>query len=601
MPRPLAVLALFASAFTALAFAAAPEPGPDAALHALFDREFLRTQEEFPEYATLLGNPAFNDRLHDASPEAVARRKAHVKEVLAELGRFDAGRLSAQDRLSLEMMRGDLRLADELDAVYGDLPFGAARGDGWMPVSPGWGPHTFYPMLAKAAPFRTVRDYENWLERLRAMPRVLAQMTAVMEAGMKSGWVPPRAAMARVPSQLAVFAGEDVTATPLFEPFRRFPRDLPEGDRQRLEQSGRQILGERVRPAFAALKRFVEEKYLPACREDLAASNLPAGKHYYELMIRENTTTGLSAREIHEIGKREVTRIRAEMDRVIAATGFKGSFADFLAYLRTQPRFYHTSAEGMLTHYRDIAKRADAQLPRLFAELPRLTYGIRPMEAYEGDDAEHYTRGALDGSRAGFFEANTNNLKRRPKYDMVSVLLHETVPGHHLQIARAQELKGLPAFRRAAGYNAYTEGWALYAESLGEEMGMYRDPYEKFGRLSAEMWRACRLVVDTGLHAFGWTREQSIRYLADTAGIAESAAIAETDRYILVPGQALSYKIGELRIKALRDKAKRELGERFDLRRFHNAILDDGALPLDLLDARIGEWIAREKAAARPS
>jgi uncharacterized protein (DUF885 family) len=219
------------------------------------------------------------------------------------------------------------------------------------------------------------------------------------------------------------------------------------------------------------------------------------------------------------------------------------------------------------------------------------------MEAYLGDNAEHYTRGALDGSRAGFFEANTNNLSRRPKYDMEAVLLHEAVPGHHLQIARAQELKGLPGFRRAAGYVAYSEGWALYAESLGDEMGMYRDPYSKFGQLSAEIWRACRLVVDTGLHAFGWTREQSIRYLADTAGIHESAAVAETDRYILMPGQALGYKIGELRIKAMRARAQQALGDRFDLRRFHNALLDDGALPLTLLDARIDEWIAREKAA----
>lgn len=599
MPSPSAVLAFLAAALTSLAVVA--DPGPDPALHALFDREFQRTQEEFPEYATLLGNPAFNDRLHDASPGAVARRKAHVKEVLAELSGFEAGRLSTQDRLSLEMMRSDLQRQRELDDLYGLLPFGAARGDGWMPVSPGWGPHTILPLLAKAAPFRNVHDYENWISRLRAIPRLLGQETAVMEAGMASGWMPPRAAMVRVPGQLATFAGDDVAATPLFAPFRRFPLDMAQADRERLEREGREVLAHRVHPAFAALRRFVEDRYLPACRKDLAASNLPAGKRYYDLLVRDMTTTDLTAAEIHEIGKREVARIRGEMDRVIASTGFKGTFAQFLEFLHGDERFYHRSAEGMLMHYRDIAKRADAQLPRLFATLPRLTYGIRPMEAYEGDDAEHYTRGALDGSRAGYFEANTNNLHRRPKYDMESVLLHETVPGHHLQIARAQELKDLPAFRRAASYGAYTEGWALYAESLGEEMGMYRDPYSKFGRLSAEMWRACRLVVDTGLHAFGWTRERSIRYLADNAGIAESAAVAETDRYILTPAQALTYKIGELRIKALRDKAKRELGGRFDLRRFHNAVLDDGALPLDLLEARIDAWIAREKAAAGPS
>ena len=595
MPRrfaPLVVL-LFALAGNA----GAAEPPPDAALHALFDREFQRDQEEFPEYGTLLGNNAFNDRLHDASPQAVARRKAHVKEVLGELAGFDANRLSTQDRLSLEMMTDNLRRQDALNALYGDLPFGARFGDGWMQISPMGGPQTFLPLLAKAAPFRNVRDYENYISRLQAMPRLLAQDIAVMEAGMKSGWMPPRVSMTRVPEQLTAFAGPDVTATPLYGPFLRFPPGMGAEDRSRLTEAARKVLAQQVHPAFGALKRFMQEKYLPACREDLASSGLPAGMRYYELMIASMTTTDLTAQEIHDIGKREVERIRAGMDRVIASSGFKGTFAQFLQFLRSDPRFYHRTAEGMLMHYRDIAKRADAQLPLLFAELPRLPYGIRPMEAYEGDNAEHYTRGALDGSRAGYFEANTNNLSRRPKYDMESVLLHETVPGHHLQIARAQELKGLPSFRRAAGYVAYSEGWALYAESLGEEMGMYGDPYSKFGRLSAEMWRACRLVLDTGLHAFGWKRDQAIRYLADTAGIQESAATAEIDRYILAPGQALGYKIGELKIKALRAKAQQALGERFDLRRFHNAVLDDGALPLTLLEARIDGWIAREKAA----
>ena len=595
MPRRFAPLVVLLFALAGNAGAAGPPP--DAALHALFDREFQRDQEEFPEYGTLLGNNAFNDRLHDASPQAVARRKAHVKEVLGELAGFDANRLSTQDRLSLEMMTDNLRRQDALNALYGDLPFGARFGDGWMQISPMGGPQTFLPLLAKAAPFRNVRDYENYISRLQAMPRLLAQDIAVMEAGMKSGWMPPRVSMTRVPEQLTAFAGPDVTATPLYGPFLRFPPGMGAEDRSRLTEAARKVLAQQVHPAFGALKRFMQEKYLPACREDLASSGLPAGRRYYELMIASMTTTDLTAQEIHDIGKREVARIRAEMDRVIASTGFKGTFAQFLQFLRSDPRFYHRTAEGMLMHYRDIAKRADAQLPLLFAELPRLPYGIRPMEAYEGDNAEHYTRGALDGSRAGYFEANTNNLSRRPKYDMESVLLHETVPGHHLQIARAQELKGLPSFRRAAGYVAYSEGWALYAESLGEEMGMYGDPYSKFGRLSAEMWRACRLVLDTGLHAFGWKRDQAIRYLADTAGIQESAATAEIDRYILAPGQALGYKIGELKIKALRAKAQQALGERFDLRRFHNAVLDDGALPLTLLEARIDGWIAREKAA----
>jgi uncharacterized protein (DUF885 family) len=576
---------------------AAPEIARDAALHALFEREFQRSQEESPEYATFLGNHAYNDRLHDKSPQTIARRKAHVKAVLAELDAFDPKRLPEQDRVSLQMMRDGLRRQDAQNAVYGDLPFGAGFNDNWLQVTPASGPHATISALARVMPFRDTADYENYLKRLEALPRVMAQSRAVMEAGIKSGWMPPREAMLRVPGQLAVFAADDVTTTPTYAPFRRFPASMPLAEQERLAEAGRKVLAQRVRPAFADYKRFLEESYLPACRTDLAASKLPGGMAYYQLLVRSMTTTELSAQEIHDIGKREVARIRAEMDRVIASTDFKGSFAEFLQFIRTDPRFYHKSAEEMLVHYRDIAKRADAELPKLFAELPRLTYGIRPMDAYLGDNAEHYTRGAIDGSRAGYFEANTNNLRRRPKYDMASVLLHETVPGHHLQTARAQEMKGLPSFRRAAGYVAYSEGWALYAESLGSEMGMYADPYSKFGQLSAEIWRAARLVVDTGLHAFGWTREQTIRYLADTAGIPESTAVAETDRYILNPGQALGYKIGELRIKAMRARAEKALGARFDLRRFHNVLLDDGPLPLTLLDARVDEWIAAEKAA----
>lgn len=588
-------LVVFAS--TGYAAPLAPPPASNPALHALFEREFKRAQAEYPEFATLQGVNTFNDRLHDASQEAVARRKAHGKAVLKELSRFDRKKLSAQDQISLAMMTGDLRREQALNALYGDLPFGAGFDDGWLRISPGWGPHTVLPLLAKATPFGNARDYENYLQRLSAIPRLLAQTRSALEAGIKSGWVPPRVAMLRVPGQLATFSGSDVTATPLYAPFRQFGAALAENDKKRLVDAATKVLAEKVHPAFAQFRQFLEDTYLPACSIELAASKLPAGMPYYEQMIRIMTTTSLSAGEIHAIGGQEVARIRAEMDKMADLSGFKGSLAQFLHSLKTNPRMFHATAEEMLTHYRDIAKRADAELPKLFAELPRLPYGIRPMEPYEGDNAEHYSGGALDGSRAGFFEANTNNLARRAKYEMEAILLHETVPGHHLQIARAQELKGLPSFRRDAGYVAYSEGWALYAESLGSEMGMYKDPASRFGQLSAEMWRACRLVIDTGLHAFGWTRDQAIGYLTDNAGISESSAIAEVDRYILWPGQALGYKIGELKIKALRAKARQALGDKFDLRRFHNAVLDDGALPLDLLEARIDHWIALEAAA----
>ena len=578
-----------------LACAATPEPPPNPSLNALFDREFKLDLQEFPETATFLGIEGYNDRLHDASAQASARRKSHVKAVLVELAAFDPKKLSAQDRISHSTMVYDLRRQDALNGLYGDLRFGAGN-DGWLPLTTSDGPHSDFNSLAKAMPFRNARDYDNYLKRLDALPLLVQQTTQILQAGMKSGWMPPRVAMVRAPGQITPFAVSDVTTSPLYAPFKQFPSGISAEDQQRITDAARKVLKDRVQPEFAALQQFVETKYLPACTDELASSKLPAGKRYYDLMVATMTTTDLTADQVHAIGLAEVARIRTGMDKVIASTGFKGTFAEFVQSIKRDPKFFHTSADGMLMHYRDIAKRADAALPALFAELPRVPYGIRPMEAYEGDNAEHYTRGALDGSRAGYFEANTNNLQRRAKYEMEAVLLHETVPGHHLQIARAQELKGLPQFRRTAWYTAYGEGWALYAESLGSEMGMYDDPYSKFGQLSIEMWRACRLVIDTGLHAFGWTRDQAIRYLVDNAGIAESAAVAETDRYILNPGQALGYKIGELRIKALRAKAQTALGDRFDIRRFHNALLDDGALPLTLLEARIDEWIEMERA-----
>jgi uncharacterized protein (DUF885 family) len=407
--------------------------------------------------------------------------------------------------------------------------------------------------------------------------------------------MPPRAAMERVPGMLALFAGDDVRATPLWHPFESFPSGVPEAERPALAERGRRVLAERVHPAFAKLKKFAETEYLPAARKELGASSLPGGRRYYDLLIRGSTTTTLTADEIHAIGLAEVKRIRPEMEALVASTGFKGTWEEFMEFTRTDKQFFFDKPEQRLMAYRDIGKRVDAELPKLFAELPRLPYGIRAMDPSEGDNFDHYSNGAIDGSRAGFFDANVNNLSKRPSHEMESTLLHEAVPGHHLQIARAQEIKGLPLFRRVGGYTAYSEGWALYAESLGADLGLYKDPYQLFGRLSMEMLRACRLVVDTGLHARNWTREQSIRYMVDNTGVHPETVATEVDRYLVMPSQALGYKIGELKIKELRAKARTALGEKFDLRRFHNALIDDGALPLTVLEARIDEWIANEK------
>jgi uncharacterized protein (DUF885 family) len=584
--------------FAALAAGAqAPAPAQNKALHALFEREFKLGLEEFPENATYIGVPGYDDRLADFSAAAVARRKAHTRAVIGELRRFDPRHLSTQDRISRAVMLQDLERDAEFAEIYGTMPF-EGSGDGWLPVSSMQGPQQLFPGLAKGAPFRRVADYENYLKRLDAMPRVLAQLTVHMQAGMRAGWMPPAAAMTQVAGQFTPFADANVEGTPLWKPFESFPADIPAAERRRLTESGRKALSQRVHPAFAQMKRFLETTYIPAARRELGASTLPAGRRYYELQVRANTTTTMSPREIHDIGLKEVARIRTEMDKVIAATGFNGSFEQFLEFARTDSRFFFKTPEARLAAYRDIAKRADAELPKLFAELPRLPYGVRAMEAYEGDNADHYSPAALDGTRAGFFEANVNNLEKRPSHEMESTLLHETVPGHHLQTARARELQGLPLFRRAGWYTAYGEGWALYAESLGYEMGFYKDPYSRFGALSAEMLRACRLVIDTGIHAFGWSREQSIRYLAENTGVHADFAAAEVDRYIVQPGQALGYKIGELKIKALRDKARAALGSKFDIRKFHNAILDDGALPLTVLEERIDEWIAASSRAS---
>ena len=587
-------IALAALLATALA-AGAKEPAPSKALHALFDREFKLFIAEHPENATYLGIPGYDDRLTDASPQAIARRKAHVKALIAELKGYEPKTLATQDRISRDVLLERLTLNEKENALYGALPFGAAS-DGWMPVSPMHGPQQNFSYLVRATRFQFARDYDNYLKRLDAIPALLRQYTAIMRAGIKSGWMPPRAAMLRAPEMFTIYASADVTSSPLWQPFASFADEVGADDRKRLTQAAARVLSERVHPAFAEFRRFLETEYLPAAPRELAASKLPGGPAFYALRVRENTTLPLDPNAIHATGKREVARIRAGMDAVIASTGFKGTFAQFIEFMRTDPRFFFKTPEERLTAYRDIAKRADAELPKLFAELPRLPYGVRAMDASEGDNADHYSPGALDGSRAGFFEANVNNLEKRASHEMESTLLHETVPGHHLQNARAQELTGLPLFRRAIWYVAYGEGWALYAESLGYEMGFYKDPYQRFGALTNEMLRACRLVVDTGIHSFGWSREEAIEYLAGNSGVHPDFAAAEIDRYIVWPGQALGYKVGELKIKELRAKAKAALGERFDLRRFHNAVLDDGALPLAVLEARIDEWITRERA-----
>jgi uncharacterized protein (DUF885 family) len=556
-------------------------------LHALFKEDWEWGLEQFPEAATFLGDNRYNDRLTDLSPEAIDRRKAHEREMLARIDRIDRSRLSGQDLISY-----DLYLADKKFNVEGQQ-FPAE----YMPISQMDGLQISFGQLAANTPFRNAKDYDSYLSRLAAFARQVDQAIALMKRGIETGWVQPAVPLRSIPSQIEGQISEDPARSPLFKPFTGFPEEVAAKERERYAGEGSRRIKEAVTPALKKLLAFMKDEYLPAARKDISAASLPKGAAFYQYAIRRHTTTGLSAKEIHETGLREVERIRREMSDIIRQVNFKESFQEFLNFLRTDPRFYYTKAEDLVEDYRDICKRADARLPELFAELPRNPYGVEVIPDYEApaQTTAYYQPGAADGSRAGFYMVNTYRLDTRPKYEMEALSLHEAVPGHHTQISRAQELGTLPDFRRNAGYTAYVEGWALYAESLGSDMGFYKDPYSKFGQLTYEMWRACRLVVDTGMHAMGWSRERAINFMKENSAKTENDIVVEIDRYIVWPGQALAYKLGELKIKELRARAKSELGDRFDLRRFHNALLDDGPLPLDVLEQRINLWIAGQK------
>jgi uncharacterized protein (DUF885 family) len=556
-------------------------------LHLLFEEDWQWGLKNFPEAATLLGDNRYNDRLTDLSFEAVERYKAHEREMLERVQKIDRSALSGQDAISYDLFLRDKKLNVEGQRFSSEL----------MPLNQMEGPQLTFPQLAASTAFRNRKDYEDYLARLNGFSKYIDQIIALARRGVETKWVQPGLPLRSVPAQIEGQITDDPAKSSFFKPFESFPADLTDADRKRLADAGKRAISESVMPALRKLDSYVKETYLPQARKDIAASSLPEGQAFYEYSIRRQTTTNLTAREIHEIGKREVARIRKEMEAIIQQVGFKGSFQDFLTFLRTDPRFYYSKPEELVAGYGLIAKRADGKLPELFAELPRNPYGIRVIPDYEApaQTTAYYQPGAADGSRAGTYWVNTYKLETRPKYEMEALSLHEAVPGHHLQISRAQELKGLPDFRRNAGYTAYVEGWALYTESLGSEMGFYTDPYSKFGQLTYEMWRACRLVVDTGMHALGWSRQQAIDFMKENTAKTENDIVVEIDRYIVWPGQALAYKLGELKIKELRARAKQQLGDNFDLRKFHNAVLDDGPLPLDLLEKRIDQWIAEQK------
>jgi uncharacterized protein (DUF885 family) len=570
----------------AAAVAAGADTSEDARLRGFFDREWQWGLEQFPEGATSLGDNRYNDRLTDMSLDAIEARKRRGREELAELKTFRRDALSPANRVNYDLFLHDVEIGIEGDRFPTE----------YLAIGPRSGIQIELPSLPELTPFRTSRDYEAYLARLSAIPRLADQVLALLERGVATRWLPARIAVEKVPDQLRAAASGPPEKSAFFEPFTRFPGEMPEAERDRLARTAREVIAGKVQPAFAKVLTYFTGAYVAACRRDVGAWSLPDGDAFYRYAVRFHTTTDLSPKEIHEIGLREVARIHADMEKVIAETKFRGSFADFLKELRTNPKFYYRDAADLVGGYRDIAKRIDGELPRLFATLPRNSYGVKviPEAAQPAQTTAYYQQGAPDRSRAGFMMVNTYRLETRPKYEMEALTLHESVPGHHLQISRAQELTDLPDFRRNAYYDAFGEGWGLYAESLGRELGLYQEPYSHFGQLTYQMWRACRLVVDTGMHAFHWERQRAIDYMVENSAKSENDITVEVDRYIDWPGQALAYKIGEMRIRELRTRAEKALGARFDVRRFHDAVLGEGSLPLDVLEKNIDAWIASQ-------
>ncbi len=591
MSRLAASLLLAAAACAGLPRAPAA-PGD---LDALLDRYWEDTLLLNPLLATYVGDDRYDDRLPDfLAAEYRSREKAHAERYLAELARFDRTRLSGQARLSHDVLARDLALRLE----------GLRHPDWLIPVHQFDSPFTFLALLASGKsvqPFRTAKDYDAFHVRLGLAVPILDTAVANMREGIRAGVVQPRVVVEKALAQLDALAGADAPERSVFwGAVAAMPETIPAAERERIAAAYRARIGGEVLPAYRRLRDFLRGEYLPHARETAGLSALPGGRAWYAYLVRESTTTDLSPERIHDLGLREVARIRGQMDEVRRAVGFQGDLAAFFVHLREDPRYYFRDPAALLDGYRDLQRRVNAALPRLFDVFPKADYEVREVEAFRAKSmaGAQYQPGTPDGRRPGVFYVNTHDLKAQPIFGMETLSLHEASPGHHFQISIAQEVTDLPKFRRFNGYVAYQEGWALYAESIGEELGFFTDPMQWYGRLSDELLRAMRLVVDTGIHEKGWSREQAIRYMLETSSMAESDVVAEVERYIAVPAQALGYKVGQLAISGLRREAEAALGPRFDVKAFHRQVLVDGALPLGVLEAKIRAWIAAERARA---
>jgi uncharacterized protein (DUF885 family) len=558
-----------------------------ARLHALFDRAWETQLRENPLFATSVGRHEYDDRMPSVTMADLERRHAHTKAALAELAAIDRAKLPPAEVVNYDIFKQRLE----------DSSASFELGDYQVPFNADSGFHSGFSRLPKDVPLATVTDYENYISRLKAWPRYVREEIALMRIGIKRGMTIPRATLEGYDSTITAHIVDDPTKSVFWAPFAKFPSSVPESERLRLQTEGRAAVMDGAVVGYREFLDFFRNEYLPNARTTLGASELPNGRAYYALKIREFTTLNLTPEEIHKIGLSEVDRISGEMNAVMKEAGFNGDFAAFLLFLRTDPRFYAKTPEELLSRASRIAKRIDGKLPSLFKTLPRLPYTVEPVPA---DIAPKYTSGRYVGpaqgsTQPGIYWVNTYMLESRPLYNLEALTLHEAVPGHHLQISLARELGGLPNFRRFSYISAFGEGWGLYCEWLGIEAGIYQDPYSNFGRLTYEMWRACRLVVDTGIHSMGWTRKQAIDYLATRTALPLHEVETEVDRYISWPGQALAYKLGELKIKELRKRAEGALGTKFDVREFHDVVLGSGAVPLSVLESNVDRWIEEQR------
>ena len=552
---------------------------------ALLDEHWEWTLRNSPILASSLGDRRYNDQWSDQSLAAIAGRHDETREYLRRIYAIERAALPEADQLNYELLRRELQ--DDVDAHAFSgylLPFFHRGGVQNL------------ENVTNQLRLENTRDFDDWLARMDKIDEVIEQHIDLAEAGRKQGIMAPKILMGRVESQLAMQLVESPAASPFFRAFDNLPDSIPAGDRERLRATAIETIEKTVLPAYRKLARYFGDKYLPAARDSIGQSALPEGSAWYEFLARSFTTTRMTPDEIHRLGLEEVKRIRGEMQQIIDGLEFAGSFQDFLTFMRTDPQFYYDNPDDLYEAYLATSKRIDPELVKLFGVLPRMPYGVKPIPDSIAPDTTtaYYSRPAADGSRAGIYWVNLYKPEVRPKYEIEVLSVHEAMPGHHLQIALQQELGGMPNFRRFLGFTAFVEGWGLYSEQLGYDLGLYKDPYSRFGQLTYDMWRAVRLVVDTGIHYKGWTRQQAIDFFAANAAKTEHDIVNEIDRYISMPGQALAYKIGQLKILRLRERAEQQLGAEFDIRAFHDALLGGGALPLDILEQRMDAWLASQ-------